>query len=441
MNYEWVLPLRTGGLLVSVVFTAYALVTQQPVYWVPGLLLSGGQVWALVRYLNRQNQELTHFLDGLRQGDFSDNLQVARAPASVRQARQLLGELNQTFARLTRQKQEDHLYLENILALIDTGILSFSETDGTVHRMNESLQRLLRVPYLKSIGGLARRDAILHETLRALRPGQQRVVKIGGQAVLLSMTGFVDEGGRQRLVAFQPVADVLDDTETQAYAKILRVLTHEIMNSVAPIASLAATLQARLTTAPAVPEEVKTGVGVIQKRSEGLLQFTRTYRQLSRLSATALDDVPLFPLVDDVLTLLEPMLAARQIEPEVIMPDPTVTIRADRSLIEQVLINLVTNAIDALGNVPQPQLTVLAHRISTRVEVALTDNGTGISADRIDDIFVPFFTTKEQGSGIGLSLSRQIMHLHGGSLRVESGEGRGSTFTLTFAESGSHTEK
>lgn len=435
MSYELALPLRASGLLLTLVFTAYALVTHQPVYWVPGGLLSGGLVWALVRYLNRQNRELTLFLDSLRHDDFSDTLSVARAPAAVRQARQLLGELSRTLARQAREKQRGHLYLETILALVNTGILSYVETDGTVQWMNESLQTLLGVPYLKTIDGLIQRDPVLHHALSTLRPGEQRVVKIGGRAVLLSMTAFTDEGGRQRLVAFQPVADVLDDTETQAYAKILRVLTHEIMNSVAPIASLAATLQVRLSTAPAVPDDVKTGVGVIQQRSEGLLQFTRTYRQLSRLSATALGEVPLFPLVDDVLTLLEPMLAARRIEPDVIMPDPTVTIRADRSLIEQVLINLLTNALDALGDVPQPQLTVLAHRIGTRVEVALTDNGTGIPADRIDDIFVPFFTTKEQGSGIGLSLSRQIMHLHGGSLRVESGEGRGSTFTMTFAES------
>lgn len=432
MNYEWVLPLRTAGLLVSVVFTAYAFVTQQPVYWVPGLLLSGGQVGSLVGYLNRQNRELTRFLDGLRQGDFSDNLPITRAPASVRQARQLLGELNQTLARLTRQKQQDHLYLENILALIETGVLSFSETDGTVHRMNESLQRLLRVPYLKSIGGLARRDAILHETLQALRPGQQRVVKISGQAVLLSMTGFVDEGGRQRLVAFQPVADVLDDTETQAYGKILRVLTHEIMNSVAPIASLSASLHQHLLTGTAQPAEVADSVATIHKRSEGLLQFTRTYRQLSKLSISQLVVVPVFPVLDAVLSLLEPTLSVRGIEPALIIPDPDVVIRADRSLIEQVVINLLINALDALRDTASPQLSVTVHQVENRITMAIADNGSGISPDLLESIFVPFFTTKTHGSGIGLSLSRQIMHLHGGSLQVESQVDRGSTFTLSF---------
>lgn len=432
MNYEWVLPLRTAGLLVSVVFTAYAFVTRQPVYWVPGLLLNGGQVWALVGYLNRQNRELTHFLEGLRQGDFADNLRVAHAPDSVRQARQLLLELNQSLARLTRQKQQDHLYLENILALIDTGILSFSETDGTVHRMNESLQRLLRVPYLKSIGGLTRRDAVLHETLQALRPGQQRVIKIGGQAVLLSVTGFVDEGGRQRLVAFQPVADVLENTETQAYSKILRVLTHEIMNSVAPIASLSATLHQHLLTGTLPPSQVAGSIAVIQKRSEGLLQFTRTYRQLSKLSESQLVVMPLFPLLDEVLTLLEPALTARSIEPTLIMPNPDVVIRADRSLIEQVLINLMTNALEALRDSSSPQLSLSVHQMDNRITVALSDNGAGISADLLESIFVPFFTTKTHGSGIGLSLSRQIMHLHGGSLQVESSVDRGSTFTLSF---------
>ena len=432
MNYEWVLPLRTMGILVSVVFTAYAFVTHQPVYWVPGLLLSGGQVWALVGYLNRQNRELTHFLEGLRQGDFLDNMRIAHAPDSVRQARQLLLEMNQTLARLTRQKQHDHLYLETILALIDTGILSFSETDGTVHRMNESLQRLLQVPYLKSIGGLARRDAGLYETLQTLRPGQQRVVKIGGQAVLLSMTGFIEEGGRQRLVAFQPVATVLETTETQAYSKILRVLTHEIMNSVAPIASLSATLHQHLLTGELPPAQLAESVAVIQKRSEGLLQFTRTYRRLSKLQESQLVVVPLFPLLDEVLTLFEPTLTARHIDPALIMPNPDIVIRADRPLIEQALINLLTNALEALRDSSSPQLSLSVHQADNYITVALSDNGTGISADLLESIFIPFFTTKPQGSGIGLSLSRQIMQLHGGSLQVESAVNRGSTFALFF---------
>ena len=432
MNYKWVLPLRTLGILVSVVFTAYAFVTYQPVYWVPGLLLSGGQVWAFIGYLNRQNRELTHFLEGLRQGDFLDNLRIARAPDRVRQARQLLLELNQTLAQLTRQKQQDHLYLETILALIDTGILSFSETDGTVHRMNESLQRLLQVPYLKTIGGLARRDAALHETLQTLRPGQQRVVKIGGQAVLLSMTGFIEEGARQRLVAFQPVASVLETSETQAYGKLLRVLTHEIMNSVAPIASLSATLHQHLLTGALPPAQVAESVAVIQKRSEGLLQFTRTYRQLSKLQESQLVVVPLFPLLDEVLTLLEPTLTARHIEPALIMPNPDIAVRADQSLIEQVLINLLTNALEALRDRSSPQLSLSVHQADNYITVALSDNGIGISPDLLESIFIPFFTTKPQGSGIGLSLSRQIMHLHGGSLQVDSVVNRGSTFTLSF---------
>lgn len=433
MSYERVLPLRVGGLLLTLTFTAYAFVTRQPVYWLPGLLLSGGQVWSLVRYLNRQNQELTQFLEGLRQGDFSENLSVVRAPASVRQARRLLAELNQTLARLAQDKQRGHLYLENVLALVNTGILSFAEKDGRVQWMNESLQQLLAVPYLKTIGGLRRRDAVLHDTLMQLRPGEQRVVKVHGRAVLLSMTVFSsEEGGRQRLVAFQPVSEVLDDNEIQAYGKILRVLTHEIMNSVAPIASLADTLRNRMETGSAEADEVREGILVIQKRSEGLLQFTRTYRQLGKLTATQFVTLPLFPLLDDVLTLLEPTLAGRGIEPEIIMPDPDLVIRADRSLIEQVLVNLLTNALDALRNSQKPQLTLSAHRADNRVVVSVVDNGTGIPAELLENIFVPFFTTKAHGSGIGLSLSRQIMYVHGGSLQVESTEGQGSTFTLQF---------
>ena len=432
-SYELGLPLRAGLLLLTVVGLAYALLTGQPVYWIPALLVAIGQVWELIWYLNRQNRELTDFLEALRYRDFSSNLNSLHAPASVRQARQLLNQISQTFGALSREKEAQHLYLQNVLALVNTGILSFREDDQTVGWMNESLKRLLQVPYVKTLAGLRQRNEELYDHLLALRPGENRVVKLNGQAVLLSATAFTDDAGRSRLIAFQPVGEALDENEAQAYQKILRVLNHEIMNSVAPIASLADTLEKRLTAGTIPIDEVSAGIAVIRNRSEGLLQFAQTYRNLSKLSAASFRSVRVIDLFESVLTLLEPTLAQRGIEPDVIIPDTDLTIFADPTLIEQVLINLLTNAMDALRDHPDPTLALSASVTDEgRTILVVTDNGAGVPAELVDEIFVPFFTTKKHGSGIGLSLSRQIMHLHRSSIQVQSVAGRGSTFSLVF---------
>ncbi|MFD2573139.1 sensor histidine kinase [Spirosoma soli] len=433
MTYSLALPLRAGLLLLTLVGTAAALLTRQPIYWLPGLALIIGQIAELVRYLNRQNRELTDFLDSLRYHDFSTNLNAANAPASVRQARQLLNDINRTFARLTQEKEAQHLYLQNVLALVNTGILSYEETSQDVRWMNESLKRLLQIPYVKTLDGLKKRNEPLYQALTTLRPGENRVVRINGRAVLLSATAFTEAESRSRLVAFQPVEEALDENEAQAYQKILRVLTHEIMNSVAPIVSLADTLQQRLQAKNASIDDVEAGIGVMKKRSEGLLQFAQTYRNLSKLSAASFQPVGVLNLFEGVLTLLDPTFAQRGIEPDVILPDIDLTIQADPVLIEQVLINLLTNALDALRNVDQPELRLSGFRQDDgRAVMQVADNGQGIPEAMLEDIFVPFFTTKKHGSGIGLSLSRQIMHLHRGHIQVESTKGRGSLFTLTF---------
>ncbi|PRY47049.1 histidine kinase/DNA gyrase B/HSP90-like ATPase [Spirosoma oryzae] len=430
------LPLRAGLLLLTLTGLAYALVTRQPVYWLPILLVAVGQIWELMRYLNRQNRELTDFLDALRYQDFSSNLSTVHAPASVRQARQLLNQINQTFSELTREKEAQHLYLQNVLALVNTGILSYRDDDLAVGWMNESLKRLLQVPYVNTLEGFRRRNPALHAQLLALRPGESKVFKVGAQAVLLSATAFTDETGRWRLVAFQPMSEALEANEALAYQKILRVLNHEIMNSIAPIASLAETLHKRLHTEPATVDELRTGIGVIRTRSEGLLQFSQTYRNLSKFSTASLQPVRVIDLIESVLTLFEPTLAQRDIDPDVIVPDMDMVVLADPVLIEQVLINLLTNALDALRDQAAPTLAITAlPNDEHRPLVSIADNGPGIPDELIDEIFVPFFTTKPHGSGIGLSLSRQIMQLHRGSIQLQSTVGKGSTFSLLFSTS------
>lgn len=450
-SYPLALLGRTGLLLLALVGVAAALVAGQPIYWVPGLLLTAGLLAELLHYLNRSNRDLADFLAGLRYEDYALTFGTQQVPASAGRLRQAFNQINRSFQQLSRQKEAQHQYLQNVLALVNTGILAFydphatpaapadpSPTPGEVRWLNESLKQLLGVPYLRNIEALARRDAALYETLLALKPGENRLVRLHQQPVLLSATAFTDEHGRSLLVAFQPVREALEENEAQAYQKLLRVLTHEIMNSVAPIASLADTLHQQLAAAPAAgppPADLGRSLAVIRQRSEGLLHFTQTYRQLSRLPAATLQPVPVWSLFEHVLTLLEPTFAQRGIEPDVVLADPDLCIQADPALIEQVLINLLTNALEALQAQPAPRLRLAGYvQEPHRVVLEVADNGAGIPAALLEEIFVPFFTTKPTGSGIGLSLSRQIMQLHRGSVQVQSAEGVGSQFYLSFPQ-------
>jgi signal transduction histidine kinase len=451
-SYPFALLVRTGLLLLVLVGVAAALVSHQPIYWVAGLLLTAVLLAELVHYLNRSNRDLADFLAGLRYEDYALTFSTQAAPATVGQLRAAFNQINKSFKQLSRQKEAQHVYLQKVLGLVNTGILSFYDphaaadlgptgaAPGDVRWLNESLKRLLGVPYLKNIQALQKRDAALYEVLLALKPGDSRTVRLHQQPVLLSATAFTDEHGRTVLVAFQPVGEVLEETEAQAYQKLLRVLTHELMNSVAPIASLADTLHQQWEAAAAGPAplpasvaDLGRSVAVIRRRSEGLLHFTQTYRQLSKLSATTFQPVAVWALFEHVVGLLEPTFEQRGIDPDIVLADTDLHIMADATLVEQVLINLVTNALEAMQHQPAPQLRLAAYpQEPHRVVLEVTDNGTGIDAPLLDEIFVPFFTTKKTGSGIGLSLSRQIMQLHRGSIQVQSEAGRGSQFQLLF---------
>jgi two-component system nitrogen regulation sensor histidine kinase NtrY len=184
-----------------------------------------------------------------------------------------------------------------------------------------------------------------------------------------------------------------------------------------------------------LPADISRSLAVIRQRSEGLLHFTQTYQQLSQLTAVSFQTVPVWSLFEHVLTLLEPTFAQRGCEPDVVLANPDLCIQADLALIEQVLLNLLTNALEALHTQATPQLCLAGYEQAPhRVVLEVADNGTGIPSALVEEIFVPFFTTKLTGSGIGLSLSRQIMQLHRGSFQVQSVEGVGSQFYLLFPQ-------
>ena len=399
-------------------------------------------VVALARYLTRGQQALLDFTLALKYRDFSRQYPEQPASASLRRLHAAFNQVNATFRELRAEKEAQFQYLQTILALLDTGIVSYDAT-GTVAWINEAFKDTLQLPYLKNIQALQHRQPVLYEAIRRAVPGQPAVVKltVGSHAVqlLLSATQFKMQGEAFTLLAFKNVSQALADTETAAWQQLLRVMTHEIMNSVTPIASLADSLGRHMRaaqqqdSAAELLDDVSTGIRIIQQRSEGLLRFAQVYRNFSTLAPPQRTTLYVQELLQTTRQLLAEQLTAQGIEVVISVRPVHLTLQADGHLLEQVLINLLLNAAQAVDQTPDPRISLLAWLDGQeRVVIEVKDNGSGIPADLLDSIFVPFFTTRPSGSGIGLSLAKQIMQLHQGSIQVQSVEGAGSAFQLWF---------
>ena len=332
-----------------------------------------------------------------------------------------------------------------MLELVDTGILSYELQSGDIIWMNESLKKILEVPYLKTIHSLAKRDQELYNQIAGLAPGERVISTIHREKsslkVVLSATAFQTDQIHFKLIAFQNVNEALEETESKAWQKLLSIMTHEIMNSVAPISSLASTMQSRLKQfaketprdSTGIIEDLNLGIETIRKRSEGLLKFTETYRNLNKITKANLSKVYISELFENLHRLMQPTFSQKNIEVSVILKEPLLTAELDVGLIEQVLINLILNAIDAVKNKTDPKIVFSAYTDSSkRLVIKLADNGSGMSEEVLDKIFVPFFSTRKNGSGIGLSLCKQIMRVHKGNITVQSKENEGTAFYLQF---------
>jgi two-component system nitrogen regulation sensor histidine kinase NtrY len=396
------------------------------------------------RFNKKAQDEVQQFVESVHYRDFSRYFDVKRAPVELQPLRQGFNEINTTFKHISREKETQYQYLQKILELVDTGILSYEYESGNIGWMNESLKTMLGIPYLKTIHSLEKRDAGLYHEVISVRPGQSKVVSITKDGsifkALISATAFQTDNIVYKLVAFQNVDEALDETEAKAWQKLLSVMTHEIMNSIAPISSLADTMLNRLQNSvshlreqPAAIEDLQLGIDTIRRRSEGLLRFAETYRNLNKITAPNLKKIYIRDLFENLHQLMQPTLEQKNIELEVILKDPDLTMEADPSLVEQVLINLIVNAVEAVKDRPHPRIMLSANAVrNSKMLIKVGDNGYGISPELLDKIFVPFFSTRKAGSGIGLSLCKQIMLLHRGSIQVQSTPGEGTVFMLTF---------
>ena len=443
-KFEWALSLRIVLLLLAMSGVAFLLVKG---YYSVAVLVCVGIIFLVInlfRFTNKSNEELQQFVESVHYRDFSRRFDEKNAPTSLQPMRKGFNEINSTFKTISKEKETQYVYLQKILELVDTGILSYEHATGDVMWMNESLKQMLQVPYIKTIQALERRNEGLFHEIKNINPGENKVVSIKSDKaaikVLLSATAFQTDNKKYKLIAFQNINEALEETESKAWQKLLNVMTHEIMNSVAPISSLADTLKNRLQLAvndlpkSGPIDDLEIGIETIKRRSEGLLKFAETYRNLNKITTLTVKQVYVRDMFETLHHLMQPTLTQKNIELEIILKDPDLLLQADVNLVEQVLINLVVNAAEAVKEKTGPRILLSAYITpANKVVIKIADNGAGMPQEIMEKIFIPFFSTRKSGSGIGLSLCKQIMMLHKGTVQVQSTEGEGSAFLLQFA--------
>lgn len=414
-----------------------------------GLLLLF-QIYDLVHYVERTNRDISSFLEAIRHSDFTQRFAVKGGSPAYKELYQAFNDVTTSFQRIKTDKQAHHLYLQAMVEHIGIGIVSFDK-DGQVLLVNHVIKEVLHMPYLEHIEALSRISEELVEVLYGIGHNERRLVTLQVRdeqlQLALHATTLVSQGRTLKIVSCQNIKSELEEQELQTWQKLIRVLTHEIMNTITPVISLTSTVSQLVeeevvgkAVAGEVPEEevledIRAGLRTIEKRSTGMLHFVKNYRRLMRVPTPEVRTVKVKDLLKGVYTLLQPEMEANHAKLSIYLRDEKAELQVDPELIEQVLINLIKNGMEACLQTASPRVEVIAYQEEQdrdRFRIDVQDNGTGISPEDVDKIFIPFFTTKKQGSGIGLSLSKQIMRQHGGSIHVSSPAGGPTTFSLIF---------
>ncbi|MFP4556699.1 MAG: sensor histidine kinase [Bacteroidales bacterium] len=407
------------------------------------------QIYALFKYVDKTNRDLASFLESIRFSEFTRSFQVEGMGTSFDELSKAFNDVIKDFQTVRSEKEEHFQYLQSIVQNIDVSIIAFQK-DGTVEMINKAAKRLFQISGLKNIKQLYTISPELVDKLLGLHPGENILVKVQQEDDILQLAIYGTEikihSKHIVLATIKNIQNVLEEQETEAWQKLIRVLTHEIMNSITPISSLSSTIDlmiksinqtkgddAEATIDEETIGEIQQGLQTIHKRSTGLMHFVNTYRNLTRIPKPNFKIISIKGLFDNIIPLMDEEIKRTRINFSTSFNPEDITFSGDEELLEQVIINLLKNAIHALENVENPEITMRAFLNKRgRVTIQVSDNGEGILPEVLDKIFIPFFTTKPKGSGIGLSLSRQIMRLHGGSITAISEPNKGTTFTLTF---------
>ena len=417
------------GLVVTISLLAYTALNTDYIA-VPGVvgLVVLLQVAALLRTVEAHVDTLEDFFAAINYEDLTRRYVADDVDAELKKA------FNRIIDRFRVARAERELqagYLETVVRHVPIPLMAV-RTDGMMRLVNNPLRRLTGLHDLSHIDDLAALDPGLPDMMQDIAPGQQRLLQSRFREVPVELRVSVSEirieGHAERIYSMENLSGELSARESSAWRNLIRVLTHEIMNTLTPVASLAQTSRS-MVDEPAARDELKEAIATIARRSQGLIRFVERYRELLQVPRPQPETVNVRAAFHGVARLMRDDL--QHVDVAVDVRPATLEIAADPALLDRVLVNLVRNAAQAMEGREMSALRLCGKLEFGRVLLQIIDNGPGIPPDIRDQIFIPFFTTKRDGSGIGLSLSRQIMMSHGGELVAASSE-EGTTMTLLF---------
>jgi two-component system nitrogen regulation sensor histidine kinase NtrY len=445
-NLKSPLVTRVGILVFTIFLFCFVLVRNNP-SWILLVALTGViffQVRQLVKAVERSNENLSSFLDAIRFDDLSSSFKTDSQDPSVQR---LHRELNEALVKLRvsrKEKDSEYQFFKNIVQHVGIGILTFKR-DGTIQIINTAARRLLKVNRAETVEDLREVDDTLVDSILKLKTGGRELLRLrtGDETVQLSIFAIelTLRGDEVKLISMSNIQRELEEKEMEAWQNLVRVLTHEIMNSVTPISSLAGVVEEELDRKIRYEQDIKNeelgdmhlSLQTISRRSEGLIRFVKEFRNLTHIPKPRLAEVPVKPLLEEMAMLHKKELADHGVIVSCSVEPENLFILADKTMIEQVLINLIKNAIQAFDDQPDKRIDLTARSNEKgRAVISVKDNGFGIDNEALEKIFIPFFSTKKTGSGIGLSLSKQIMLQHEGRITVKSKLGEGTEFILRF---------
>jgi nitrogen fixation/metabolism regulation signal transduction histidine kinase len=429
----------TALLVLAVAGTTVCLVTREYLFVGLSVALIVFCFARLEKCYRRYNQNFNFLLNALENGDYTFHFSETKLSLREKEMNMMMNRIREILTSARKEVIENENFLSLILESISTGIMIVDDR-GIVHRVNRTALNMLGLSVFPHLNQLRAINETYPELFSRLKNGDNVRITLTTEREELQISLQVSQirlkRGMMRIITLSNISNELEMKEMESWIRLIRVMTHEIMNSIAPITSLSETMLFLHRDPATSPEYLKQNTldafETINSTASGLLSFVDSYRKFTAVPKPKKQDFSLNALLDKVVKLHETVIRQKNIELTVLLPEP-VMLSADENLISQVLVNLVKNAIEAIEDDKERKITISVGRLSPdRLSLHIADSGKPISADILPHIFVPFFTTKPSGSGVGLSVSSYIMRLHGGKLQHSVSKDGMTVFSLIF---------
>lgn len=437
-SIEYKLILYVLLLLLTVVTTTGLFIRGEYILGMLCVFIVFALLFLLYKNYKRFNQNILFLLNALDNGDYSFHFAETKMSKREQELNKMLNRIKDILSKARKEAIENERFMSVIVESVSTGIVIFDK-DNNIVTSNKAVTQILGMPVFTHINQLKNIDETYPKLFNRIKPGEDIQIKVMNEreesAILVRASEIRMKGETLKIVTLSNIGNELEAKEIESWTKLIRVMTHEIMNSVAPITSLTETLllsyKMNSDKRNSSEEDTIEALETINTTAKGLITFVQSYRQFTGVPKPQKQEVDLIPFLTAVLNLESGVLSEKGIKAEIMPRNIPIILKVDESQINQVLVNLVKNAIEAIKPNSEGQIIIKVTQVSSQLVIDICNNGEPIPEEVIPHIFIPFFTTKESGSGIGLSISRYIMRLHGGNLKHHTKDGW-TIFSMVF---------